>query len=120
MLVTELRELAKRENACDDGLIYLDRWIKNHPHATAVDFFKSQRNIKFDPDSCFSPHGYLRWCFRKLLDWSEVNKTEDIWYYDFTPETLKFIKEVLGTISINNAPIKKITNVLIRAFEEEK
>ncbi len=47
MLLTNFRELAIQNEACEDGMNYLNGWIKKHPEAkTTTDFLKAHKNIK--------------------------------------------------------------------------
>ena len=117
MLVTELRELAVEEGACIQGLDYLDQWIKKHPNATASEFFISQRNVSRNTFTAFSPHGYLRWCFRKMLNWQEVNVLPDI-MWSISIKAHELLKEILNSDTVIEASPRKLADALARAYAD--
>ena len=116
MHITELRELAVKEEACAEGLQWLDDWIKDHPKGTASQFFKSQRNVS---KSClaFTPCCYLMWSIRHLLDWSEVqNGLEHLQPWGYI-EALSLYKEMLDTDNIWAILPKQAADALARAYK---
>jgi hypothetical protein len=118
MLLTDFYKLAKQNDACDLGLIYLKGWMANHPtKKNVVDFLKSQRNVRGN-GAAFTPHGYLRWIFRNLLDWSELNDMDYLALHDQhnTKETNDFIMKLFGTCDLTEVSAKRLTTALIRAF----
>ena len=96
MKIQDLRLLAVENNACSQGIAYLDKYIKKHPNATATDFFKSKRRFK---------NGYLRWIYYKLIDWTHESVFE---------KTIELFKDCF----ISHVSNKDLADVLAETFKD--
>jgi hypothetical protein len=111
MLLTDFRELARNNHACKKGMNYLSQWMDAHPRTkTTTQFFKAHYKIKRD-NCCYSSHGYMRWIFRYLIDWTKVIGVEVLF------ENQK-AEEYLNGYMVCGAPIKVLINALIYNFED--
>lgn len=104
MKIQDLRLLAVENNACSQGIAYLDKYIKKHPNATATDFFKSKRRCKYT-HTCFSISGYLRWIYYKLIDWTHESVFE---------KTIELFKDCF----ISHVSNKDLADVLAETFKD--
>ena len=128
MLLSDFTNILIANSPCHEGMKWYEEVTRSH--ATTTTFFKSLKKIKkaavINPDASFnkyqhySPHGYLVYMFRMMLDWSEVDS--DIMYYSKhmnSTQYRKFIKKHFNVENDFDISIPKLCDALTRAFEEE-
>lgn len=77
MTTEDLYELAKKEGACKDGLLWLKEWMDKHPNKMAHHFFKSinkQRYNNFFRE--YQYETYLRWVLYNLIDYTTTHESK--------------------------------------------
>ena len=129
MLASDLYKLACSEHACAGGLNWLLGWMNTHPKGTASQFFLDQlKNIPVRhrqqlvslnmPREIRHQHAYACWCWRNLLDWTEVDR-KDRTYSDrfYRTSRTAFTLRVLGSTADSAIP-KALFEALARAFED--
>ena len=111
MLLTDFRELARSNGACQERMNYLNKWMIEHPKAkTTTQFFKAHYKIERSL-STYPLYSYMRWIFRHLIDWTKVTGVEGLFVNQKA-------KEYLNDYYLMEAPIKVLINALIYNFED--
>jgi len=111
--------MISEEDACKEGTAWVRRWVRQNPNTPISQFFLSKTEVKTE-HWAYCPHGYLRWAFSRMLDWSEVQGKGQFrlgfWPNDRVED---FLLKNWGHTSLSGITPKQLALALAQAYSGE-